>query len=244
MCCPARATSRCWSGESCTYLRRRCCFFHNLVEEVAAASSVGHDTGCFGDVATEGLLPPLAWLLEQLAEVIKALPQEPIEERVVEQIVATPVPPICMKIVESSRVAPQERTQERDVEEQRSDILVPQNKDKIAGVTQPVPHVRTQERVGEQIVACHVPSNTAKIAAVTQLAPFERMQERVGEQIVACCVSANSAEFIERFCLYRWSDFNDEVQSRLWIFPCLRPWSKILETLRVLGACKNVLRSR
>ena len=77
----------------------------------------GQNTGCHEDVATTALLHRLAALLEQIAQVIRALPQEPTQERVVEQIVATLVPQRWKMIVEVTQPAPQERIHQCIVED-------------------------------------------------------------------------------------------------------------------------------
>ena len=69
--------------------------------------------GC-GDVATTAPLQRLASLLEKIAAVIKGLPQEPTQWRVVEQLVVTPVLHLWEKIVE---VIPQKRIRLRLGEE-------------------------------------------------------------------------------------------------------------------------------
>ena len=75
----------------CPYFERRCCFSVHPMEEVSAASLVEQDTGRHGDVPTDALFQRFA-SLEHIAEVMKALPQEPIQETVREQIVAATVP--------------------------------------------------------------------------------------------------------------------------------------------------------
>ena len=60
---------------------------------------------------------PVPQIQEQIVEVIKAIPQEQMSKRIVEQIVDVPVPQIMEETVEAAKSIPQEGVQQRALEE-------------------------------------------------------------------------------------------------------------------------------
>ena len=83
----------------------------------------------------------------------------------------------------SVRLVPQERIHERVVE-QAVALSVPQMKEAVVELTQPVPCQRSQERVEEQIVGFLVLPLQEEIVPVGQSTPQERSPERIAKQIV------------------------------------------------------------
>ena len=68
-----------------------------------------------------------------VVEVVQIIPQERIQQRIVEQIVDVPVPQVVEEILEVIKVIPQERVSERIVE-QIVDVPVPQVMEEIVKV--------------------------------------------------------------------------------------------------------------
>ena len=142
----------------------------------------------------------LSSLLEQIAEVLKV-----IQQRIVEPIVDGPVPlaefvgvwaslclgPCMEDDAGAVRFTPQERVQNRMLE-QTMDSPVPQIMEDSLPV---VPHERVQNRTQEQIVGVPVPQIMEAPVDVVVTTPQERVQNRTLEQIVDFLVPQNMGDY-------------------------------------------------
>ena len=80
-------------------------------------------------------------IMEDIVEVIQLVPQERIQERIVEEIIDVPVPQWIEEMIEVVKLIPQERVENRTAE-QIVDVPVPQIQEELVEVIQLVPHER------------------------------------------------------------------------------------------------------
>ena len=202
--------ARCWRGHTCPYHARKCCCI--LHDEDGEGSACAATARAAFPLPPASLLVRLSSLLEQMAEVLKVIQQrivEPIVDGPVplaefvgvwEQIVDVPVLRTMEDDVGVVRSTPQERVQNR-VLEQIVGVLVPhtmedglpvvpqervlhRTQEQIVGV--PVPQIveeRVQHRTQEQIADSLVPPI---MEAVLPSAPQERVQNLTQELVQNC----------------------------------------------------------
>ena len=174
--------ARCWRGHECPYYARKCCWF--LHDEDGEGSACAATARAAFPVPPASLLVRLSCLLEQVAEVLKVIQQrivEPIVDEPVplaefvgvwEQIVDVPVPRTVEDDVGVVRSTPQERVQNR-VLEQIAEFPVPQFLEE-----------RVQNRTLEQTVGSPVPQITEEIVERVQLvydSPVLQIMEAIVE---------------------------------------------------------------
>ena len=132
----------------------------------------------------------------EIVDVIQLVPQERIQERIVEETFDVPVPHLMEEIVAGMKHVPQERVQNGTVD-QIVAVAVPRTREETGRVIQLTPQDRISGRIGEQTFDVPIPQIRKEIGERIQLILQGWISDCLTEQIVDAPVRQIREQIVE-----------------------------------------------